>query len=95
MPPGLPKPRRGGVDETLEWLCILGHTRELLVAVLLPRLGPFAPALLDNPQANDVLEETNRIAVADFVGEIVLQALLRDDRLGAFDAQHDQVPELR
>ena len=49
---------------------------------------PPAPALLHQPQAHDVLTEAEGAARAALVGEIVAQALRRDDcfrNLGAHD----------
>ena len=57
---------------------------QLGIIIFLSVFGPCAAALLHQPQADDVFQETNAVAEADFIGEIQFAALVGDDGLLGF-----------
>ncbi len=58
-----------------------GHLGEVIVRVGLAGTRPIAATFLHQPQTHDVLEEAEGTVHAAFVGKVVGQALLVDDRL--------------
>ena len=84
----LEEARIGWVDQRFKRGRGARQVREQTVIDLAVLFLPEAAALFQNPEADRLLGEPNRPAVADLVGEVQCAAGVGDDRLGEFGAHH-------
>ena len=76
----------GRVDERHERRSIGSQPREQVVVACLARLHPGTAAFLDDPEADDVFQQTHGAAVTDFIGEIRFAAGVGDERRPSLDS---------
>ena len=80
------EPRVIGVDERDKGCGGDGELFEFGELHFLAGLGPVTARFLNEPEADDVLEQADGVAVADFIGETQRARKFGDDRIGRFDA---------
>lgn len=78
------------INKTVKSLCFVRQLRQFSEAILLSLSGIFSPALLDQPQSDNVFQIVNPAIGSVFIGQTAVAALLRQNRCLQFTA--DQAP---